>query len=210
MRFGLVALLLIGCGSSAETPADLAAGADDLAVADDMAMGSDMASTDLNPAIFCAHLHAALGGAVASDCAVAYLARLMSCFQPSGACGSTPDNASPDATDSCWANGAALHRSHLLGNVSSGYATNGHRCAWIHTDTGGPHAADFCSATPAYDCHFIAGDMAGSGASYVDGIFTCTDGTQVATGNLFACDDVTKFLAPACDQSVDGGGCVFP
>lgn len=209
MRFAIVALL-IGCGSSAETPADFAVSVEDMAVAaNDLAPSSDLATADLG-FIFCEHLHAALAGAPPSDCAVAYLVRLMQCFQPAGACGTAPvSNGPTNDYDSCWTSGAAFEHRYLLGNLSYFYAASGARCGRIHTDTGGPYGADFCVRTANYDCSFNAADMAGSGASYLGGAFTCPDGTNVATGNLFQCADVKLLLSPPCDGSADAG-CVFP
>jgi hypothetical protein len=191
---------------------DLAAGGDDMAVSDDMAVPADMttmATKDLDATVFCDHLRAALAGAAASDCAVAYVAKLMTCFAPAGACGFVVD--SPLSTNECWANGAAFNRFTMLGDWGYTYAMNGRRCGSVDTDTGGPFSAGFCLSTSSYDCHpENATDMAGSGARYLGGTFTCTDGTQLSVGAMFNCAEVKQFLAPACDETVDAGGCVVP
>jgi hypothetical protein len=206
----LVALCLavVGCGNDASTAPDLAVGGDDMAVADDLSRTVDMGNADLG-AVFCVHLRAALAGAAASDCAVAYLAKLMTCFAPAGACGL--DFVSPSTTNECWANDAAFYRSYILGNEGYTYSMNGRRCGSIATDTGGPYSATLCLSTSSYDCHpENATDMAGSGARYLGGSFTCPDGTELSVGAMFNCPEVKQFLAPACDATVDAGGCVVP
>jgi hypothetical protein len=172
--------------------------------------GLDMrpTATDLDATAFCNHLRAALAGGTPSDCAVAYVAKLMSCFHPAGACGATFQY---PASTSCWANGAAFEASFSLGTVVYRYAMSGQRCGTITEDTGGPYSAFFCASTAGYDCDARnPGDMAAATAHYLGGTFTCPDGTQLDVGNIFGCAELKQFVAPACDRSVDGGSCTFP
>jgi hypothetical protein len=204
-----VSLVVVGCGNEQATPLDLAAQGEDMAVAADMAGALDMAGPDLAANLFCDHLRATLAGAPASDCAVAYVAKLMSCFGPAGACGAVGRGPSTDSE--CWANGAVFGHVYILGTESYTYARNGRRCGTVQTDTGGPYSAGFCLSTSSYDCHpENTTDMAGSVARYLGGTFTCLDGTQLPVGTMFNCAEVKQFLMPACDGTVDAGGCVVP
>jgi hypothetical protein len=209
-RILLFALLVAGCGTSSEAPADLAVAPDDFALGDALATIEDMASSDAAQALFCAHLSAALAGGTPTDCAVEFMTRLMRCFQPAGACGSGSGTLPPSSVTSCWANGAVYERSYQLGSLGYLYAMNGRRCGVIDTDTGGPFSASLCASTAQYDCDTNASDMAGAGARYVGGTFSCTDGTQLAVGRMFDCAEIKQFLAPPCDGTVDAGGCLVP
>jgi hypothetical protein len=206
-----ITLAIAGCDTTTTPPppADLAVAAEDLAAPSDL--GADLAT---NP--FCAHLRAALtDGGVASDCAVAYLVRLLRCFRPAGACAA---NGSYPIGTSCWISGAVQDRHYLLGNESFAFAMNGTACGRVDTNSGSPDAsptwpffADLCITSRTYDCLGASGaDMAGAVAQFYGGTFTCPDGTRVDLGLLAACPEIRDFLVPACDGTLDGGACIFP
>jgi hypothetical protein len=112
----------------------------------------------------------------------------------------------------CWADGAAVRHSKLLGAQVYQYKMNGVSCGSYNGPTGMMGYGSYCLSTATLPCD--GGNDGGypPSASYDNEFFTCADGTKVDIGpNLGTCAPLASLFGPISGcTSGSLAGCAYP